>query len=110
MARNSRKICCSWVSRFLEVFCGSTAPDWSSLRGADLSGCVQNETSRLKQNGRTDIRQTKSVTRIRRGAATLPRLPWLLQATTKILPLLNFELANQQLETRLPGAQSKEDF
>lgn len=52
VAPGTRKTYCFWVRRFLAGFCGSAAPDWSALRGTDLSVFVKNEASRLKRNGR----------------------------------------------------------
>ena len=52
VAPGTRKSYCFWVRRFLAGFCGSVAPDWSALRGTDLSVFVKNEASRLKRNGR----------------------------------------------------------
>jgi site-specific recombinase XerD len=52
LAPGTRKTYRFWVSRFLATFCGTATPDWSSLRGSDLSSFVQVEASRLKRNGR----------------------------------------------------------
>jgi site-specific recombinase XerD len=52
VAPGTRTAYCFWVRRFLAAFCGSGSPDWSTLRGADLAGFVQNEAARLKRNGR----------------------------------------------------------
>lgn len=52
VAPGTRKTYCFWVRRFLSGFCGPVAPDWSTLRGADLAVFVRDEASRLKRNGR----------------------------------------------------------
>lgn len=52
VAPSTRMIYCFWVRRFLAGFCRLTAPDWSALRGADLTVFVSEEASRLKRNGR----------------------------------------------------------
>lgn len=52
LAPGTRRTYCFWVSRFLATFCGTARPNWSSLRGSDLSSFVQIEASRLKRNGR----------------------------------------------------------
>lgn len=52
LAPGTRTTYCFWTSRFLATFCGTAPPNWSSLRGSDLSVFVQNEASRLERNGR----------------------------------------------------------
>ena len=52
LAPSTRTSYCFWTSRFLATFCGTAPPNWSSLRGSDLSVFVQNEASRLERNGR----------------------------------------------------------
>jgi len=52
LAPRTRPTYCFWVRRFLAKFCGTAAPDWSSLRGEDLAAFVQQEASRLRRNGR----------------------------------------------------------
>lgn len=52
LALGSRKKYGFFASRFLVAFCGTAAPDWSSLRGEDLTTFVQREASRLKRHGR----------------------------------------------------------
>ena len=43
---------CFFVRRFLDKFCGTAAPDWSSLRGEDITAFVQRESLKLKRNAR----------------------------------------------------------
>jgi integrase/recombinase XerD len=52
LAPRSRIKYCFFVDRFLAEFCGTAAPDWSSLRGEDLAAFVQREALRLKRNAR----------------------------------------------------------
>jgi site-specific recombinase XerD len=52
LAPGTIKSYCFWVRRFLAAFCGTSAPDWSALRGPELAAFVQKEASRLLRNGR----------------------------------------------------------
>jgi hypothetical protein len=52
VAPRTRQGYCFWVSRFLARFSAPAAPDWSSLRGEDLTTFVQQEASRLHRHSR----------------------------------------------------------
>ena len=52
LAPRTRQSYCFWVSRFLARFSATAAPDWSSLRGEDLTTFVQQEASRLHRYSR----------------------------------------------------------
>lgn len=52
LTRGTRDRYCFFVRRFLERFCRTAAPDWSSLQGEDLAAFVHREASRLKRNAR----------------------------------------------------------
>ena len=52
LTRGSCNRHCFFVRRFLDIFCGTAAPDWSSLRGEDITAFVQREYLKLKPNAR----------------------------------------------------------
>lgn len=101
LAAGTRRNYCFFVTRFLARYCGTAAPDWSSLRGDDLAIFVQAEAARLKRHARRGpatairalLRFLVFVGAIRNGLeAAVPLLPqWKYAALPRYLSAAEVE-------------------
>jgi integrase/recombinase XerD len=101
LALSSRRSYCFFARRFLAGYCGTAAPDWTSLRGEDLAMFVHRESSRLKRYARRGpatairalLRYLVFVGAIRGGLeAAIPRMPrWTHAAVPRYLPAAEVE-------------------
>ncbi len=115
LALSSRRNYCFFVGRFLASYCGTAAPDWSSLRGEDLAIFVHREASRLKRHARGGpatairalLRYLVFVGAIRVGLeAAIPQIPrWKHAALPRYLSAAEVERVLASVSDDTPKAR-----